>query len=192
MEFGPRALGSRSILADPRDATMQRKLNLKVKFRESFRPFAPVVLESDYQEWFQSEIGSPYMTFVDRIREEKLVARVNKDSDKSPLSRINDIRSEIPAVTHVNNTARVQTLREQQNERLFKLIKAFKKLTGCPILINTSFNVRGEPIVCTPEDAFRCFMGTEIDILVIGNSFLEKNSQNESLITNYRNSFLAD
>ena len=174
MEFGPRALGSRSILGDPRSATMQRDLNLKVKYRESFRPFAPSVLAEDLNDWFELFCDSPYMLFVGEVAKSK---RINIDYDNLEevgIEQINQIRSEIPAVTHLDFTARVQTVHQSTNPRFHALIKEFKEITGCGMLVNTSFNIRGEPIVCSPADAYRCFMGTELDVLVCGNYYLEK------------------
>ena len=163
MEFGPRALGSRSILADPRNKNMQKQLNLKIKFRESFRPFAPSILEEYYQQWFELDCSSPYMLLVAKVKKKKLIRSSQKQIN---LSSINNLRSIIPSVTHVDNTARVQTVSVETSPKYYKLIKEFYKLTNTPILINTSFNVRGEPIVCSPEDAFKCFMGTNLDILL--------------------------
>ena len=169
MEFGPRSLGSRSILADPRNKEMQKNLNLKIKYRESFRPFAPSILEEDVNSWFDLDCKSPYMLLVDNVKKSKLL----KNKTKKSLD-INAVRSKIPAVTHVDNTARIQTVSKKTNNIFYKLILKFKDLTNVPILVNTSFNIRGEPIVCTPEDAFRCFMGTNLDILVIENFFWKK------------------
>jgi len=190
-EFGPRSLGSRSILADPRSPYMQKNLNLKIKFRESFRPFAPVVLEDKVGEWFDIfEKKSPYMLFVYKVKNNKLLKREGKK--KYGIETVNEIRSTIPAVTHVDNTARVQTINIQNNKALYNLILSFEKKTNCPILINTSFNVRGEPIVNSPKDAFQCFIGTDLDVLVIGNFYLKKKDQTVNLINNYKNKFEPD
>jgi len=170
MEFGPRSLGNRSILADARSATMQKILNLKVKYRESFRPFAPSVLREDVAEWFDLEDESPYMLLVADVHEKYQRKMTSAEQDLFGIDKLNVIRSEIPAVTHVDYSARIQTVRAETNPRYHSLLTAFKMRTGCPILVNTSFNVRGEPIVCTPEDAFRCFMGTELDALVVENT----------------------
>jgi carbamoyltransferase len=192
MEFGPRALGGRSILGDARSPTMQRTLNLKVKYRESFRPFAPSVLREHVGEWFEHEGDSPYMLIVADVAEDKR-RRMNQDEEGLfGIDKLNVPRSEVPAVTHVDYSARIQTVHEETNPTYHKLLKAFKGETGCPILVNTSFNVRGEPIVCTPKDAFRCFMGTEIEMLVVGNSILEKSSQNPDLKLDYKEAFELD
>jgi len=177
MEFGPRALGARSIIADPRQATTQKLLNLKVKFRESFRPFAPSVLREDLAEWFNLGEDSPYMLFVQNVAKSMQVDLQEGDSKLFGIEKLNVPRSLIPAVTHVDYSARIQTVHSSTNRKYHTLISKFKELTGCPILVNTSFNVRSEPIVATPEDAFRCFMGTDIEILVIENCFLEKKKQ---------------
>ena len=177
MEFGPRALGGRSILADPRSATMQRTLNLKVKQRESFRPFAPSVRRQDVAEWFELDADSPYMLLVANVSEQRRVAIDELQQAQSGFGKLNVVRSQIPAVTHVDYSARIQTVDEKTNRRYFALLSAFNELTGCPVLVNTSFNVRGEPIVCTPEDAFRCFMATDIDVLAIGDCYLRKEDQ---------------
>ena len=176
MEFGPRALGNRSILADPRSLEMQKLLNLKVKYRESFRPFAPSVLVEDTNEWFELESASPYMLLVADVESSRRID--DNVGDRRGLDKLNAPRSTIPAVTHVDYSARVQTVNRRTNPLFHKLLTRFKELTGCPVLINTSFNVRGEPIVCTPEDAFRCLMGTEIEMLVIGRCVLHKHAQN--------------
>ena len=175
MEFGPRALGGRSILGDARSPVMQKKLNLKVKFRESFRPFAPAVLLEDLDEWFDLEIPSPYMLLVGKVKKDKLIENLNKE-DLKGLDKLNIERSKIPSVTHVDNTARIQTV-TKENGIYYELIKRFKKKTGCPVIINTSFNVRGEPPVNTPLDAYKCFMSTDLDVLIIGNCLLEKENQ---------------
>lgn len=185
MEFGPRALGGRSILADPRSPDMQAKLNIKVKYRESFRPFAPSVLREDVADWFELDCDSPYMQLVTGIKESRRRTMSEAEEKLFGIAKLNVPRSDIPAVTHVDYSARIQTVHEETNPTFHALISEFKRLTGCPVLVNTSFNVRGEPIVCTPEDAFRCFMGTEIDILAIGNCFLRKEHQNQLLKKNY-------
>ena len=192
MEFGPRALGNRSILADPRSPTMQRQLNLKIKFRESFRPFAPSVMANYASEWFKLKTESPYMLLVAEVQDSKKRVVEDNTSELSGFDLLDTDRSDIPAVTHVDNSARVQTVDENTNPRYYKLIKKFYEITGCPILINTSFNVRGEPIVCDPRDAFRCFMGTELDILVIGNFLLYKNEQPENLAESYTHKYDLD
>ena len=191
MEFGPRALGNRSILADPRSSKMQKNLNLKVKFRESFRPFAPSILFEDLSDWFETNISSPYMLYVSNITQDKRIEDVSKHN-LFGIELLKHKRSKIPAVTHVDNSARVQTVHQDTNPKFYKLLKKFKEITGCPILVNTSFNVRGEPIVCTPEDAFRCFMGTGLDILVIGDYVLLKPDQDLSLKENYEERYELD
>ncbi len=192
MEFGPRALGSRSILGDARSATMQKNLNLKVKYRESFRPFAPSVLREDLENWFDLDTDSPYMTFVADINP-KIKNKMTEDQEKLfGIDKLNVKRSEIPAVTHIDYSARVQTVHRDTNSMYYDLIKKFKEITNCPVIVNTSFNVRGEPIVNTPNDAFKCFMGTELDSLVIGNCYLEKNKQIQSLKKDYTNKFELD
>jgi carbamoyltransferase len=192
MEFGPRALGARSILGDPRSPNMQRQLNLKVKFRESFRPFAPSVLREDVAEWFDLEEDSPYMLVVADILEKRRCTVSEEDNALFGIDRLNTIRSEIPAVTHVDMSARIQTVHKETNPRYHALLSAFKARTGCPVLVNTSFNVRSEPIVCTPEDAFRCFMGTDIELLVAGNCIARKEDQNPALRIDYKGSFEPD
>ena len=192
MEFGPRALGARSILADPRSITMQKNLNLKVKFRESFRPFAPSILESELTNWFEINKKSPYMLLVSEIKKEKIIPMSDEESKLFGIDKLNIKRSEIPAVTHVDYTARIQTVSKETNERYFKLLENFNNKTNCPILVNTSFNVRGEPIVNTPEDAFKCFMGTNLDSLVIGNCYLKKEWQNKKLKVDYKNKYEKD
>jgi len=192
MEFGPRALGGRSILADPRSPSMQKLLNLKVKYRESFRPFAPSVLREDVQEWFEMNRDSPYMLLVADVVKSERKPMTNEMNALFGIDKLNVPRSSIPAVTHVNYSARVHTVHEETNHVYHKLIKRFKELTGCPVLVNTSFNVRGEPIVCSPEDAFKCFMGTELDLLVIGNSLLYKAKQSQSLAVNYKMEYELD
>jgi carbamoyltransferase len=185
MEFGPRALGGRSILADARSPAMQKLLNLKVKFRESFRPFAPSVLREDVGDWFDIDTDSPYMLLVADVVESKRKKMTDEESALFGIDKLNIPRSEIPAVTHVDYSARVQTVHQETNPPYYRLIRRFKELTGCPVLVNTSFNVRGEPIVCTPEDAFRCFMGTKLDVLVVGNALMHKSAQPESLVADY-------
>ena len=192
MEFGPRALGARSILADPRSVDIQKNLNLKVKFRESFRPFAPSILESEVSKWFEIDKKSPYMLMVANIKKDKIVSITEHENKLFGIDKLNVKRSEIPAVTHVDYSARIQTVNKETNEKYFKLLEKFYKKTGCPILVNTSFNVRGEPIVNTPEDAFNCFMGTNLDTLVIGNCYMKKEWQNEKLKINYKNKYEKD
>ena len=192
MEFGPRALGGRSIIGDPRSSSMQKNLNLKVKYRESFRPFAPSVLREDINDWFELNEDSPYMLLVGNIKKEKQIQMSDQDQKLFGIEKLNVKRSSIPAVTHVDYSARVQTVHENTNKRYYDLIKKFKEKTKCPVIVNTSFNVRGEPIVNSPIDAFNCFMGTELDNLVIGNCFLEKNKQNKALKKDYKNKFELD
>ena len=192
MEFGPRALGSRSILADPRSDKMQKNLNLKVKFRESFRPFAPSILRQDLSEWFDMNVESPYMLLVANINSNKNIEMTNEQKKLFGIDKLNIKRSKIPAVTHVDYSARVQTVTRETNNRYYDLILKFKEKTGCPVLVNTSFNVRGEPIVNSPIDAFNCFMGTELDYLVIGNCILDKNKQNSNLKKDYIEKFELD
>jgi len=192
MEFGPRALGNRSILGDPRSSEMQKNLNLKVKYRESFRPFAPSILKSDLKDWFDINVDSPYMLLVANINKNKIIEMNEEQKKLFGIDKLNIKRSEIPAVTHVDYSARIQTVHENTNRKYFKLIKKFKEKTNCPVIVNTSFNVRGEPIVNTPLDAFNCFMGTELDKLVIGNCYLDKKSQNSSLKKDYTKEFELD
>ncbi len=192
MEFGPRALGARSILGDPRSNKMQKNLNLKVKFRESFRPFAPSVLKEDLKKWFTLNIDSPYMLLVSKVAKDKKIEMTDEQKKLFGIDKLNVKRSYIPAVTHVDYTARVQTVDKNTNKKFYDLINKFKKKTGCPLIINTSFNVRGEPIVNTPTDAFKCFMGTNLDYLVIGNFILEKKKQNKDLLKDYKNKFELD
>ena len=192
MEFGPRSLGCRSILGDPRSETMQKTLNLKVKYRESFRPFAPSVLREDLTKWFELNDDSPYMLLVDEVKLSKRRQMTTDEEDLFGIDKLNIKRSEIPAVTHVDYSARIQTVHKETNPRYHALISMFKEKTGCPVLVNTSFNVRGEPIVCTPEDAFRCFMGTDLEVLVVGNCVLYKKEQNQSLSQNYRGKYELD
>ena len=192
MEFGPRALGGRSILADPRSEKMQKELNLKIKFRESFRPFAPSVLREDVSEWFDLDSDSPYMLLVSEVKKDKQIKMNDKDEKLFGIEKLNIKRSSIPAITHVDYSARIQTVHKDTNPRYYELIKEFKKNTNCPVLVNTSFNVRGEPIVCSVEDAFNCFMGTNLDVLVIEDFILFKNEQDKSLIKDYKNKFELD
>jgi carbamoyltransferase len=192
MEFGQRALGARSILADPRSPTAQRTLNLKVKFRESFRPFAPSVLREEVQNWFDLDHDSPYMLLVADVKKDRQRALTSEGLSLFGIERLNTVRSEIPAVTHVDYSARIQTVHRETNARYHALLRAFSQRTGCPVLVNTSFNVRGEPIACTPEDAWRCFVGTEIDSLAIGNCFLDKARQDSAVRHEYETSFELD
>ena len=192
MEFGPRALGARSILADPRSEKMQKELNLKIKFRESFRPFAPSVLREDVKEWFEIDYDSPYMLLVSDVKKEKQITMSEKDNKLFGIDKLNIKRSTIPAITHVDYSARIQTVHKETNPKYYDLIKEFKKITNCPVLVNTSFNVRGEPIVCSIEDAFNCFMGTNLDVLVIENFVLFKEDQDKSLLKDYKNKFELD
>jgi len=192
MEFGPRSLGARSILGDPRSPTMQRNLNLKVKYRESFRPFAPAVLREDVADWFELGSDSPYMLIVADVRKDRRRAMSVEEQALFGIDKLNVARSEIPAVTHVDYSARIQTVGPATNPRFHRLLTRFKARTGCPVLVNTSFNVRGEPIVCTPEDAFRCFMGNQLDVLVIGNCVLRKAEQNLDLKQDYSSAFESD
>ena len=192
MEFGPRALGSRSILADPRSEKMQKELNLKIKFRESFRPFAPSVLREDLNDWFEMNFDSPYMLLVAEVKKEKQLKMSNEDENLFGIEKLNIKRSNIPAITHVDYSARIQTVHKNTNPKYYDLIKEFKNITNCPVLVNTSFNVRGEPIVCSVKDAFNCFMGTNLDILVIEDFILYKEQQNKNLIRDYKNKFELD
>jgi carbamoyltransferase len=192
MEFGPRALGARSILGDPRSPTMQRNLNLKVKYRESFRPFAPSVLREDVSEWFELDSDSPYMLLVSGVCEDRCRSMTPDEQILFGIDKLNIARSEIPAVTHVDYSARIQTVHANTNPLFHRLLTRFKEKTGCPVLVNTSFNVRGEPIVCTPEDAFRCFMGNELDLLVVGNCILKKDTQDQTLKRDYSSAFDPD
>ena len=192
MEFGPRALGGRSILGDPRSETMQKTLNLRVKYRESFRPFAPSVLRQDVTEWFETDYDSPYMLLVDDVRKDKRIEMTKEEESLFGIDKLNIKRSSIPAVTHVDYSARIQTVHKNTNPKYHALITKFKEKTGCGVVINTSFNVRGEPIVCTPEDAFKCFMGTEIEMLAIGNCVLRKDQQDSSLVDNYKGKYEQD
>ena len=192
MEFGPRALGSRSIIADPRSDKMQKILNLKVKYRESFRPFAPSVLREDVKDWFELDCSSPYMLLVANVQKKNCNEMTNEEKNLFGIDKLNIKRSTIPTVTHVDYSARIQTVHKETNPKYYALISKFKKETGCPVIVNTSFNVRGEPIVCTPEEAFRCFMGTELEILVIGNCFLFKEHQDSKLIEDYKEKYELD
>lgn len=192
MEFGPRALGGRSIIADPRSPTTQRQLNLKVKYRESFRPFAPSVLREDVSDWFRINSDSPYMLLVADVAESKRLELSEEQNNLFGIDKLNIPKSVIPAVTHVDFSARIQTVHRETNPRYHELITKFKQLTGCPVLVNTSFNVRGEPIVNTPEDAFHCLMGTEIELLVVGNCILEKEKQDKFLTLDYKNAYELD
>ena len=192
MEFGPRALGARSILGDARSPTMQSVLNLKVKYRESFRPFAPSVLRDRVSDWFELDYDSPYMLLVADVVKGRRKEMTSEQRALFGIDKLNVPRSEIPAVTHIDYSARIQTVHADTNPRYHALISAFERLTGCPVIVNTSFNVRGEPIVCTPADAFRCFMGTEIEVLAVGNCYLRKEDQNMSLRKNYEEAFELD
>jgi len=192
MEFGPRSLGARSILGDARSPAMQKNLNLKVKYRESFRPFAPAVLREDAAEWFDLKSDSPYMLVVADVREDRRRHMTAEEQALFGIDKLNVPRSEIPAVTHVDYSARIQTVHRDTNPLFHRLLSRFKELTGCPVLVNTSFNVRGEPIVCTPEDAFRCFMGNELEVLVVGNCVLQKAEQDPALKQDYSEAFELD
>ncbi|NQU60687.1 MAG: carbamoyltransferase [Rhodospirillales bacterium] len=192
MEFGPRALGNRSILGDARSTSMQKTLNLRVKYRESFRPFAPSVLREDASQWFDLDTDSPYMLMVADVREDKRKPMTQAEQALFGIDKLNVPRSDIPAVTHVDYSARIQTVHADTNPRYHALISRFKEITGCPVIVNTSFNVRGEPIVGTPEDAFHCFMGTEIEVLVVGNCYLKKEDQDSSLKRDYKDAFESD
>ena len=192
MEFGPRALGARSIIAAPRSDKMQKELNLKVKFRESFRPFAPSVLREDINNWFELNCDSPYMLLVSDIKKNLQIPMAEEDKKLFGIDKLNVKRSSIPAVTHVDYSARIQTVHKETNIKYYNLIKKFKEITGCPVLVNTSFNVRGEPIVCTITDAFKCFMGTNLDILVCENFILHKEKQDINLRESYKNKFNLD
>ena len=192
MEFGPRALGGRSIIADPRSAKMQKTLNMKVKYRESFRPFAPSILREDLDKWFDLDCDSPYMLLVACISNDKKIPMTEKELELFGIDKLNIPRSSVPAITHVDYSARIQTVHKNSNPFFYAILEKFKDLTGCPILVNTSFNVRGEPIVCTPKDAFKCFMGTELDYLVIENFLLSKKNQDKSLYTNYEDKYELD
>lgn len=192
MEFGPRSLGARSIIADPRSPFMQRQLNLKVKYRESFRPFAPSVLREDVSEWFEHETDSPYMLLTSNVLNERRRIMTKKEEALFGIDKLNVSRSSVPAITHVDYSARIQTVHVDTNPLYHALISKFKEKTGCPLVVNTSFNVRGEPIICTPKDAFKCFMGTDIDLLSIGSFLLYKKHQNAQLKNNYKEHFKSD
>jgi carbamoyltransferase len=192
MEFGPRALGGRSIIGDARSPTMQKLLNLKVKYRESFRPFAPSVLREKVSEWFELNGDSPYMLLVADVAAKHRRQMTAEEEALFGIEKLNVPRSSIPAITHVDYSARIQTVHETTNPRYHALISEFDRLTGCPVVVNTSFNVRGEPIVCTPEDAFRCFMGSEIEYLAVGNCWLKKEEQDPALKLDYKNTFELD
>ncbi len=192
MEFGPRALGCRSIIADPRSEKMQKDLNLKIKFRESFRPFAPSILREDLNDWFDLNCDSPYMLLVANVKENIQIKETENNKKLFGIERLNLKRSSIPAVTHVDYSARIQTVHKETNPNYYELLKSFKKITNCPILVNTSFNIRGEPIVCSVEDAFRCFMGTELDILVCENFILQKKDQDKNLLNDYKSQIELD
>jgi carbamoyltransferase len=192
MEFGPRSLGGRSILGDPRSEKMQKTLNLKVKYRESFRPFAPSVLREDVSEWFEADYDSPYMLMVDDVKKDKRIGMTKEEESLFGIDKLNIKRSSIPAITHVDYSARIQTVHKETNPKYHALITKFKAKTGCSVVVNTSFNVRGEPIVCTPEDAFKCFMGTELDLLVVGNCLLRKEQQSKSLTEDYKGRYELD
>jgi len=188
MEFGPRALGARSILGDPRSPMMQSQMNLKIKFRESFRPFAPVVMQEHAKDWFDfpADLESPYMLLIAPVRGDRLLPVSNEQSqlmtgDPDLCKRVNVPRSTVPAITHVDNTARLQTVDQTRNPRFHRLLQAFHERTGCPVLVNTSFNIRGEPIVCTPEDAYRCFQTTDIDILVLEDCVVDKRAIDQTM-----------
>jgi carbamoyltransferase len=192
MEFGPRSLGTRSILGDARSPTMQKTLNLKVKYRESFRPFAPAVLREDVDKYFDIDTDSPYMLMVAPVKKERRRAMTAEEEKLFGIDKLNVPRSDIPAVTHIDYSGRIQTVHRETNPAFHDLISSFKAKTGCSVVVNTSFNVRGEPIVCTPEDAFRCFMGSEIEVLVVGNCFLRKEDQDPALKLDYKNAFELD
>ena len=192
MEFGPRSLGNRSILADPRSEVMQKNLNLKVKYRESFRPFAPAVLFEKASEWFEIDCESPYMLFVADVKKSKQIIMTNQQKNLFGIEKLNVKKSNIPSVTHVDYSARIQTVHKETNPTFYKLIEEFEKITECPVLVNTSFNVRGEPIVCSVTDAFNCFMGTDLDVLVCNNFILYKDNQNKDLFKDYKNRYELD
>lgn len=192
MEFGPRALGARSIIADPRSPFMQKQLNLKVKYRESFRPFAPSVLIEHVNDWFEQSEESPYMLLVANVNKDKLIEMTEFENKLFGIEKLNVPRSVVPAITHVDNTARIQTVNKETNPMYHALISKFFELTGCPIIVNTSFNIRGEPIVCSPTDAYRCFMGTGLDLLNIGNYILYKNDQPDDLKNKYQDLYELD
>jgi carbamoyltransferase len=192
MEFGPRALGNRSILGDPRSPSMQKTLNLKIKYRESFRPFAPSVLRERVSDWFELDGDSPYMLLVADVAKRRRLEITAAERNLSGIDLLNVLRSEIPAVTHIDYSARIHTVHADINPRYHALLSAFESETGCPVLVNTSFNVRGEPIVCKPEDAFRCFMGSDLDALAVGNCYLRKEAQDPLLSRSYESDFEPD
>ncbi len=192
MEFGPRSLGARSIIGDARSPSMQKTLNLKVKYRESFRPFAPAVLREDVAKYFDFNTDSPYMLMVAPVVESRRRKMTAEEDKLFGIEKLNVPRSDIPAVTHIDYSGRIQTVHEETNKPVHDLISSFKAKTGSSVIVNTSFNVRGEPIVCTPEDAWRCFMGSEIDVLVVGNCFLKKEEQDPALKLDYKNAFELD
>ncbi|MDB4861076.1 carbamoyltransferase [Alphaproteobacteria bacterium] len=192
MEFGPRALGNRSIIADPRSEQTQKNLNLKIKFRESFRPFAPSIIREKIEEWFDLNIDSPYMLMVSDVKKNKLIKITEEENKKFGLDKLNIKRSIIPAVTHIDNSARIQTVHKETNIKYYSLIKKFEDLSNCPLVVNTSFNIRGEPIVCTPLDAYKCYMGTNLDVLVIGNCYLEKEESDYDKIDDYQKKYELD
>ena len=192
MEFGPRSLGSRSILGDPRSESIQKNLNLKVKFRESFRPFAPSILREDLTDWFDLNKDSAYMLFVSQVKKEKQIQMTEKEKNLFGIHKLNIKRSKVPAITHVDYSARIQTVHQDTNLKFYKLISCFKELTGCPMLVNTSFNVRGEPIVCSPQDSYKCFLGTDLDLLVLGNCIISKKDINPNELLNYKDKYELD
>jgi carbamoyltransferase len=192
MEFGPRSLGCRSIIADPRSSIMQKQLNLKIKYRESFRPFAPSIIREYVEDWFELQTDSPYMLFVANIKKNKQRMMNQYENSVVGIDKIKIQRSSVPAITHVDYSSRIQTVHSDTNQLFYNVISRFKEITGCPIVINTSFNIRGEPIVCTPTDAFKCFMGTDLDVLAIGNYILLKEEQKNSLKKNYQKSYELD
>jgi carbamoyltransferase len=192
MEFGPRALGNRSIIADPRSALMQKQLNLKVKYRESFRPFAPSILREHVGEWFEHEGDSPYMLLVANVKDDKKLEMSTEQQALFGIEKLNVPRSSVPAITHVDYSARIQTVHADTNSKYHALITRFNEITGCPLVVNTSFNVRGEPIVCSPADAFKCFMGTELDVLALGNYLLLKKEQDASFQEDYKDKYELD
>ena len=191
LEYGPRALGNRSIIADPRSKSIQKDLNIKIKFRESFRPFAPAVLREYLSDFFELNCDSPYMLLVASVKN-KISSQNKKEKSSSILDQLNQLRSNIPAVTHVDYSARVQTVHKDINKKFYDLISKFNEISSCPVVVNTSFNIRGEPIVCSPSDAFKCFMGTNLDILVIENYILFKDKQKKTSIKNYKDQFELD